>query len=537
MRYILYARKSSESEDRQIQSIDDQLSVLRQLAQQRSLRVVEEIVESKSAKAPGGRPAFARMLARVESGEADAILCWSVNRLSRNPIDSGALSWMLQTGVLQSILTPEREYRPEDNVVLMAVESSFANQYILDLRRNVARGTRSKVEKGWYPHRAPAGYCNNIVDKTIEVDRERFALLREAWEMMLTGAHTVPQVLDDLTRRGYRTRNTKRSGGKELSRSALFQLFGNPFYMGEFVFEGRRVQGAHPPMVSGEEFARVQRLLGRDGHAQPQKQEWAFTGLIRCGLCGSMVTAERKIKHAKLSGVTREYVYYHCTGRRCHPKTCVSEAYIEERIAEVLERCTVNKSFARWCVDCWTRYEGELGNVEEMGARQSGRALVEAERRRDRLFDMRADGEITKEEFAARKARLDVEIEKIEEGLSSARTKTQREQEALERVMNFCGTAYERFTRGKVRDKREVAHALGGQMSLTLGKLEIRPHPLVEVICCLEPTEKGSDKQKQGTAALPNPTWWAMRDHIRTVLDKFDADGAELLFPIIRTQL
>ena len=250
MRYILYARKSSESEDRQVQSLGDQLSVLRQLAQQRSLRVVEEIVESKSAKAPGGREAFARMLNRIESGGVDGILCWSVNRLSRNPVDSGALSWMLQTGMLQSILTPEREYRPEDNVVLMAVESGFANQYILDLRRNVARGTRSKVEKGWYPHRAPEGYRNNIVEKTIEIDGERFTLLRQAWEMMLTGAYTVPQVLDELTGRGYRTKQTKRSGGKLLSRSALFRIFRNPFYMGEFVHEGKRVHGG--PSADGQ---------------------------------------------------------------------------------------------------------------------------------------------------------------------------------------------------------------------------------------------------------------------------------------------
>ena len=72
--------------------------------------------------------------------------------------------------------------------------------------------------------------------------------------------------------------------------------------------------GAHPPMVSGDEFARVQRLLGREGHPQPQKLEWAFTGLIRCGLCGSLVTAERKVKRYKGSGLTREYSYYHCAG-------------------------------------------------------------------------------------------------------------------------------------------------------------------------------------------------------------------------------
>lgn len=162
MRYLLYARKSTESEDRQVQSIDDQLNSLRRLAAQRGLHIMEELIESKSAKDPGCRAVFARLLAEIEAGRADGILCWNLNRLSRNPVDSGTLSWMLQRGVLQSILTVEREYRPEDNVVLMAVESGVANQFILDLRKAVARGTRSKVEKGWFPHRAPEGYRNNI---------------------------------------------------------------------------------------------------------------------------------------------------------------------------------------------------------------------------------------------------------------------------------------------------------------------------------------------------------------------------------------
>ena len=113
MRYIIYARKSSESEDRQVQSIDDQLRILREIARQQGLTLDCEIMESKSAKAPGERVEFERMLKLIEQGKADAILCWSVNRLSRNPVDSGKLSWMLQRGILQCIQTPERTYLPE----------------------------------------------------------------------------------------------------------------------------------------------------------------------------------------------------------------------------------------------------------------------------------------------------------------------------------------------------------------------------------------------------------------------------------------
>ena len=519
MRYFLYARKSTESEDRQVQSIDDQLNALRRLAKQRGLHVIEELIESKSAKDPGSRHIFTRMLSEIEAGKAEGILCWSLNRLSRNPVESGTLSWMLQRNAIQSILTVEREYRPEDNVVLMAIESGIANQFVLDLRKAVVRGRNSKIEKGWFPHRAPEGYRNNIAEKTIEADDDRFTLLRDAWGMMMTGAYSVPQLQAELTQRGFRTKKTKRSGGKAISRSALYRVFANPFYAGEFFHEGRRVQGAHPPMVGRHEFDRVQRLLGREGAPQPQKMEWAFTGLIRCGLCGHTVTAERKVKRYKRSGKMSEYSYYHCAGRTCRPKISISEEEIEQAIEALLERCSVSTETAAWCLDAWCRFEGEQGGTDKASEEQVMQAVRSAEHRRDRLFEMREGEEISRDDFVARKKRLDAELDGLAKSLADLEGKKARDLEAVKNLLNFCSTAYERFTEGDVRSKREVAHALGGQLTLTLGILEIKPHPLIDLIRLIEPLEISSDKQKKGTSALPNPTWWAMRDDIRILLD------------------
>ncbi len=522
MRYVIYARKSTESEDRQVQSIDDQLDVLRRLAVQRGLNVVEELVESKSAKEPGCRPVFMRLLAELQAGRVQGILCWNINRLSRNPVDSGTLSWMLQRGAICSILTPEREYRPEDNVVLWAVESGVANQFILDLRKAVARGTRSKVEKGWYPHRAPEGYRNNVTEKTVVVDGERFALLREAWDMMLTGAHTVPQIQAFLTRRGFRTKKTRRSGGKGMSRSALYRIFGNPFYMGEFVHEGRAVHGAHPAMVTRDEFRRVQALLGRENHIQPKKMRWAFTGLIRCGLCGSLVTAERKVKQYKMSGLRREYVYYHCCGRDCRPKTSVSEEVLEAQIADLLKRCELSDAFWDWCITTWEETDVQAEGTERASQAQTIRALSQAKARRERLFEMRSDGEISREEFITRSARADEEIADLKIAWEEAEGKAERDKQTVQDLATFSTTAYIRFNGGGVEAKREVACAMGAKMSLTLGNLGIEPHPLLDAIRRIEPVEIGSDKQKKGTPALPNPAWWAMRDNIRTALVNCD---------------
>src|SRR5476651_2246258 len=122
LRYFLYARKSSESEDRQVQSIDDQINRLKKLAQDLNLDIKKIYTEAKSAKKPNNRPIFDEIIQRIEKGEADGILCWQINRLSRNPIDSGKLSWMLQKGIIESIQTMEREYLPDDNVLLFSVE-------------------------------------------------------------------------------------------------------------------------------------------------------------------------------------------------------------------------------------------------------------------------------------------------------------------------------------------------------------------------------------------------------------------------------
>src|SRR5215204_5117352 len=98
-RYILYARKSTDSEDRQVLSIDSQISELRAIAAREGLEIVAILQESRSAKEPG-RPVFAEMNERITRGEANGILCWKLDRLARNFIDGGRIIEALQRGVI-----------------------------------------------------------------------------------------------------------------------------------------------------------------------------------------------------------------------------------------------------------------------------------------------------------------------------------------------------------------------------------------------------------------------------------------------------
>lgn len=126
IKYFLYARKSSEGEDRQVASVQSQIDVLTKMAKQEGFEIVDILSEAQSAKAPG-RPIFNSMLMRIQQGEARGVICWKLDRLARNPVDGGNISWMLQQGLIQHIRTYERDYYPTDNVLMMSVEFGMAN--------------------------------------------------------------------------------------------------------------------------------------------------------------------------------------------------------------------------------------------------------------------------------------------------------------------------------------------------------------------------------------------------------------------------
>jgi len=185
-RYFLYARKSTDVEDKQVLSIEGQLDELRSLAKSEGLEVAAEFVEKRTAKMPG-RPIFNDMLLRIQTGEAQGIICWKLDRLARNPVDGGQISWLLQQGTIQRIQTHDRSHLSNDNVLMMSVEFGMANQFIRDLSSNTSRGLHHKARLGQFPGTAPVGYLNDVRAKTIVVDRKKAKFIRAAFELYAKG--------------------------------------------------------------------------------------------------------------------------------------------------------------------------------------------------------------------------------------------------------------------------------------------------------------------------------------------------------------
>ena len=463
--FFLYARKSSESEDRQIQSIDDQINRLKKLAEDFHLNIREVLVESHSAKLPNARPIFNKMLERIENGEANGILCWQINRLSRNPVDSARVQWLLQQGVIKSIQTIDGERKPEDNAVLFSVESGVANQYIIDLKKNIRRGIDSKLAKGVLPCLSPAGYLNEFRERTIVRDPERFIIIRKMWDLMLTGNYSPSKILEIANKEwGYRTRKTRRQGGTELSLGGLYKIFGSQFYAGVIEYGGKKYQGKHEPMVTWDEFDQVQILLGRKGKPRPKTHEFAFTGLIHCQECGGMYTAEIHTKIIKKTNTLKMFTYYHCTRRKkdtpCNQRESVSKEYLELQIKDVLSQYTILPEFRDWAVEVLRdANDTEIAERTKVYETQQ-KTLNEAQKQLDNLTKMRYRDLIDDNQFLKEKEVLQDTILEMRKNIDQTEDRADRWLDLTERTFNFAVHASSAFEVGTAQEKKEILVAL-----------------------------------------------------------------------------
>lgn len=475
LKYFLYARKSSEAEDRQVASIDAQVNVLEKIAQQEGLEIIEILTESQSAKAPG-RPIFSQLLQRINNGEAQGVICWKLDRLARNPVDGGSISWMLQGGTIQHIRTHDRSYLPSDNVLMMQVEFGMANQFIRDLSASTKRGLMAKAERGWYPTYPPLGYMHNPLkkkgEKEILPDPERFDLLREMFLCVMQG-ESVSKVLERHTN----TLHLRNKKGKKVSKSTFYRILRDPFYYGRFEYpknSGQWFEGKHKPLISKKEFDIIQERLDKPYKIREKKHSFTYRGVMVCGECGAMITAEKKTKRQK-NGNVHEYIYYHCTKRKdpnCSQKT-IQEHLIEDQIQSILESITLPDDFIKWALNL-IKQDSEKQQQQGIQRLSTYEAkLTKIQKVLDGLIEMRAGGEISEEEFRDKRSEIAKEKEALSLEINSLKESHDDWFERIEKVFSFTESAQSVFTSGTDQEKRELLSLLGSNLYLKDKKVTI----------------------------------------------------------------
>ncbi len=414
-KYFLYCRKSTDVEDKQVLSIESQLAELRALAKHENLSISDEFIEKRSAKMPG-RPIFNDMLRRIQTGEAQGIICWKIDRLARNPVDGGQIQWLLQQGVIAHIQTHDRSHYPNDNVLMMSVELGMANEYIRQLSANTARGLRQKARQGDFPGLAPLGYINNSNIKKIAVHRKNAKLVKKMFELYATGSVRLENLSVVLEQAGIKSQNNNR-----VHISRISSIISNPIYYGHFRHAGEIYEGKHEPIITKDLFDRANAVLRGRGRTPAKKTDpRPFCGLLSCGSCGMGITGEIKIKRQK-NGNTHRYVYYHCTKKsktkKC-PEPCIRQEELDRQLSVMLTEYSMPKEWVAPLSAMLDKEEHDTKNSASGAVQEMRGQVIDFSRNLARLTDVYVAQDIERDDYLERRRSLMSEKKSVEEQIA-----------------------------------------------------------------------------------------------------------------------
>lgn len=386
MKYIIYCRKSSESEDRQVKSIEAQEREMFLIAKRENLHVVKILKESQSAK-DVGRPIFNEMIKLLKEGKVDGILTWKLDRLARNFIDGGIVIDMLQKGSIKQIKTYEQTCSPSDNVLMLAVEFGMANQYVRDLSTNVKRGNREKLERGEWPNHAPFGYLNDKVNKKIIVDLNRAKYVKRAFDLYSTKRYSYKEVSNILFTEGLKSCN-----GKKIYKGKIHKIISNKFYYGIMERDNKLYSGKHPPLISKELYDKANSTPFIKSRPRRQKHFFPLTGLFTCEVCGCAITAE----------IQKGYRYYHCTdgkGSCDQKKYFIREEKLNDFVSDYIKKIQFDEELVEIMYLSAKEKIGENTNYQQHMKENVEKQLQTLENKISKLLDLYLSEQISKEVY------------------------------------------------------------------------------------------------------------------------------------------
>ncbi len=474
-KFFLYARKSTDVEDKQVRSIEDQIAELRAYAKQENLNVVDIFIEKQSAKIPG-RPIFNEMLNKIEQGEANGILAWHADRLARNSVDGGRIIYLLDTGKLASLKFPTLwfENTPQGKFMLNIVFGQ-SKYYVDSLSENTKRGLRQKVKRGEYPGPAPIGYINDSRTKSVVVDRKKAKIIRGAFELYAEGNSRLEDISNFLAQRGILSH-----GGKRIHKTRATFILSNPFYCGLFKYGGELHEGKYEPIITKKIFDKVQEVLKQRGrpHHKTKYEPQDFCGLLKCGSCGMSITGEYRVKHQK-NGNTHDYIYYHCTKKnksiKC-PEPCIRQEELDKQISSLLQKFSLRADWAEKLLEMAEADKNKSAQSVSAFVSESQNTIRAIKEKLQRLLDGYLEQDIEREIYRDEKAKLLSEKKSLEEKVARIEQKQNDWLEPMKEWIKVASTLVKIARDSNLLEKKVAAKEIFGS-NLRLASRAVRGEP------------------------------------------------------------
>jgi len=398
-KYLLYIRKSTDEEDRQVLSLEAQLHEAKEFTEREGLEIIETFVEKKTAKIPG-REVFNTLLDKIEGGlpHPVGILAWNPDRLSRNSVDGGRIIYMLDTGKLAGLKFPTFAFEnTPSGKFFLSIALSNAKYYVDNLSENVRRGNKAKLRRGEWPGQKPLGYVYDHRLRNIVPEPKEAKAVKKVFEEFATGNHGLTSIAHRLAEFG-----VKSDTGKPRSNSAMHHILKNELYIGIMRWKGEPFEGKYQPLISKQLFARVQEVLKERGKPRKsrQKHDFPFCGLFHC-TCGAMFTAQFTRGNGGL------YRYYRCTRKQGH---CAAPYIQEQELARqiVLKAQTIAlpDDWANEMLGYLTTEEKEQAQSVDAFVQEVNQKMTTVQEKLDKLLEGYLDGIVDEDTYKRKKEEL-----------------------------------------------------------------------------------------------------------------------------------
>jgi len=378
---VLYARVSSKEQEREGYSIPAQCKLLRSYAHRHDYQIVREFIDVETAK-QSGRTHFTEMIHFLEEHpQVRILLCEKTDRLYRNFKDYVTIDELDLTMIFVKEGSVLNKSSRSHEKFIHGIKVLMAKNYIDNLSEETRKGMLEKAEEGEFPAYAPLGYLHDKARKTIEIDPQRAPIIRQMFEQYATGKYSIRRLEVQAAKQGLTTRK-----GHRVARSSVAQILKNPFYTGDFLWNGKRYHGKHPPLVDKALFDRVQAVAAQRNDTRATVHRFAYTGLLKCARCGCAITAE--IKKGR-------YIYYHCTFDKgpCGGPY-VREEELERQFEGILGEFQFSETIFDWMRDALRQSQKEKVEFHRRSIEKLNTHYAKLQNRIDQIYLDKLDGEV-----------------------------------------------------------------------------------------------------------------------------------------------
>jgi len=417
-----YVRKSTESEERQIQSLDAQKEWIIHYCDTNGHTLLGIIEESKTAKKPW-REWYAKLMSKFTKPKGQGIICWQLNRLARNPIDEWTIKWLVQQWIVKNIFTVDG-VSDGSNILLMSVHFWMATQYVIDLSKNVKRWMKQKLEKWWVITRVPIGYYNDKNDSKAKIDEEYADYIKNIFELRIEWK-TLKEIQKIMCAKGMRTRKTMREWvnrwGREITKQSIHKIIKNPFYYWAIRHCDELYEGTHSPIIKKSIWDKVNNI----------------TRGIQFNKHPNMTPLKGKVKlmynweetHIKLTSSKKKgHIYFHVTWEYTK-KYCnlhISQKKIIEFFDELIvvkQAYSLPKEIKKQVEDAIYDYHKEKTKDNDKIKNKLQKEIIKLESQKKWFIKMRQNDELTSEEFMEEKNTITNNIFQINEEIQKLNIK------------------------------------------------------------------------------------------------------------------